>query len=180
MHPDPNTTTPPLAPGEQPGRSFVGPASALVLAVAGLFIGTLEGLNTTAKPDPINIPTRCFGDTGPAVRNGERHTRAECAQMLIERLQQVDRAVANCVPAPQTPEQRVAFVSLAYNIGNGAFCSSTLVAKFNRRDPTACAEIDRWVYARGQRLPGLVKRRAEERALCEGKVRLDELDYVNR
>ena len=31
----------------------------------------------------------------------------------------------------------------------------------------AAAQFDRWVYAKGRRLPGLVKRRAEERRMFE-------------
>ena len=33
----------------------------------------------------------------------------------------------------------------------------------------ACKELDRWVYAKGIKLNGLVKRRAAERAMCEGR-----------
>jgi hypothetical protein len=32
----------------------------------------------------------------------------------------------------------------------------------------ACAELSRWTYAGGKQLPGLVRRRAAERQLCEG------------
>ncbi|MDL1873304.1 lysozyme, partial [Deltaproteobacteria bacterium PRO3] len=32
------------------------------------------------------------------------------------------------------------------------------------------AQFDRWVYASGKKLSGLVKRRAAERALFEGKT----------
>ena len=35
--------------------------------------------------------------------------------------------------------------------------------------PAACAELERWVYAKGIKLRGLVKRRAAERAMCEGR-----------
>jgi GH24 family phage-related lysozyme (muramidase) len=33
--------------------------------------------------------------------------------------------------------------------------------------PGACAELSRWTRAGGNELPGLVKRRAAERELCE-------------
>lgn len=32
------------------------------------------------------------------------------------------------------------------------------------------AELSRWVYAGGRKLQGLVKRRAAERAMCEGRA----------
>ena len=69
---------------------------------------------------------------------------------------------------PLTDGQKAAFLSFAFNVGNGAFCSSTLVRKANTGDmPGACSELSKWVYAGGKQLPGLVKRRAAERAMCE-------------
>ena len=61
-----------------------------------------------------------------------------------------------------------ALVSFAFNVGNKAFCDSTLARKANAGDmPGACAELSRWTRAGGRELPGLVKRRAAERELCE-------------
>ena len=57
-----------------------------------------------------------------------------------------------CVKRPMNDGQKAAFLSFAFNVGNGAFCSSTLVRKAN---------------AGGKQLPGLVNRRAAERKLCE-------------
>ena len=86
-------------------------------------------------------------------------------------MQKFEGALKQCVRVSLHQYECDAFVSLAYNIGSGAFCGSTLVRKLNAGDYAgACAEIDRWVYAGGKRLPGLVKRRAEERARCEGKA----------
>ena len=67
-----------------------------------------------------------------------------------------------------TDGQKAAFLSFAFNVGAQKFCGSTLVKKANQGDmPGACAELSRWTYAGGRELPGLVKRRAAERALCE-------------
>ena len=58
----------------------------------------------------------------------------------------------------------------AFNVGNARFCSSTLARKANAGDMAgACAELSRWTYAGGKPLPGLVKRRATERAICESQ-----------
>ena len=74
----------------------------------------------------------------------------------------------SCVRAPLTDGQRAAFLSFAFNVGDDAFCRSTLVRKANAGDfDGACAELSRWIYAGGKQLPGLVKRRAAERQLCE-------------
>ncbi|KGD42035.1 phage lysozyme family protein [Burkholderia pseudomallei] len=71
--------------------------------------------------------------------------------------------------------QLAAAVSFAYNVGANAYCASTTARRFNAGDLRgACRAINeadsgrpQWVTARGRVLPGLVKRRAEERAICE-------------
>ena len=59
--------------------------------------------------------------------------------------------------------------------GRTAYCGSTTAKRFNAGDwKGACRALNeadngrpQWVTAGGRVLPGLVKRRAEERALCE-------------
>ena len=59
-----------------------------------------------------------------------------------------------------------ALVSFAFNLGLGALQSSTLRMKYNRGDVQGAAdEILKWNKAGGRVLPGLVKRRAAERAM---------------
>lgn len=67
--------------------------------------------------------------------------------------------------------QRAAFLSFAFNVGDDAFCRSTLVRMVNAGDiNSACAELSRWTYASGTQLPALVRRRAAERQLCEQEL----------
>ena len=59
--------------------------------------------------------------------------------------------------------------ALAYNIGPGAFCGSTLVKRLNAEDyPGACREILRWNRAGGRVVQGLVNRREAEYRQCIG------------
>jgi lysozyme len=70
-----------------------------------------------------------------------------------------------------TQNQLDALSCWAFNLGMGAFVSSTLLVKLNRGDfDGAAAEFPRWVYAgRPLRvLPGLVRRREAERQLFLG------------
>ena len=54
------------------------------------------------------------------------------------------------------------------DFNTGAYCRSAIPALVARgEDRAACAQLSRWVYVRGRRVPGLVNRRAAERALCE-------------
>ena len=57
-----------------------------------------------------------------------------------------------------------ALVSFVFNLGVGNFARSTLLRKIksNANDPTIRKEFERWVYAGGKVLNGLVRRRKEE------------------
>lgn len=64
-----------------------------------------------------------------------------------------------------------ALASFCFNVGLGAFEKSTLFARLKAGDKTGAAgEFGRWVHGGGRVLPGLVKRRAMERALFLGEV----------
>ncbi len=59
-----------------------------------------------------------------------------------------------------------ALVSISFNIGLGALQSSTLRMKYNRGEFDAAAEeFLKWTKGGGRILPGLVKRRSDERSL---------------
>jgi lysozyme len=57
-----------------------------------------------------------------------------------------------------------ALVSFAFNCGNQALRTSTLLkkVKINPNDPTIANEFNKWVNGGGKKLPGLVRRRASE------------------
>ena len=138
-------------------------AVALVLPVVMLYEGTV----LRSYVDPVGIVTACTGHTGPELRMGQRYTREQCETMLYGDLLTHADALS-CIKTPLADNQKAAFLSFAFNVGSGAFCKSTLARKANAGDLMgACAELSRWVMAGGRELPGLVKRRAAERQLCE-------------
>ena len=151
--------------------------TALALSAAGL-VGLIqhEGYKSAAYiPVPGDVPTIGHGTTryedGSAVKLGDRVTPERAQVLLRNDASKFERAVKRCAPVPMYPYEYDAFVSLAYNIGEDAFCRSTLAKKLNALDYAgACREIEKWVYFKGKTLPGLVKRRADERARCEGRV----------
>lgn len=158
---------------QQPARSGAGPAglAASVLAMAGVMVSYHEGYIPNTYRDPVGIPTICYGHTGPDVTPDRVATREECMALLDGDLLVAWRGVQRCIHDPIEPHQAAALVSFTFNVGVNAMCSSTLARKANAGDWTgACAELSRWVYAKGIRLPGLVKRRADERAMCEGRA----------
>ena len=126
-----------------------------------------EGVVQTAYLDPVGIPTICAGHT-KGVFLGQQRTLKECEQLLKEDVSYAGKAIARCTKVDLTQEQYDALVSATFNIGGAAYCSSTLVRKLNAGDCFgAAAQFDRWIYAKGRKLPGLVKRRAAERKLFE-------------
>lgn len=129
-------------------------------------VASFEGLRTAAYRDPVGIPTICFGETA-GVELGQTKSADECKALLGTRVLEFGMAVDGCVTVPLPPKRKAALTSFAYNVGPEAFCSSTLVRKLNRGDTAgACNELPRWVKAKGITLPGLVKRREQERQLC--------------
>ena len=138
-------------------------ATALAIPLVMLYEGTV----LQSYRDPIGIVTACVGHTGPELRMGQRYTRQQCEDMLYGDLLKHAQAL-DCIKQPMTDGQKAAFVSFAFNVGNKALCDSTLARKANAGDMAgACAELSRWTRAGGRELPGLVKRRAAERELCE-------------
>jgi len=144
---------------------------AAVLVAAGLAVGTIatyEGTVNVGYRDPVGIVTACVGHTGPDAVLGRKYTDDECAQQLAADAVKHGLEIDACLPEELPTETRAAFISFAFNVGSAAFCRSTMSRKARAGDLVgACAELSRWVYAGKTQLPGLVKRRAAERALCE-------------
>jgi lysozyme len=143
--------------------------SAGVAAVCCTLVGGFEGLRQTAYPDPATRGqpwTVCYGET-KGVKRGDFHTVAECKAMLVERLDEFANGVERCVKVPLSDGAYAASVSLAYNIGIGAFCKSSAVRLFNAGRPReACDAFVKWNRAAGVVFPGLTRRRQAERDLC--------------
>lgn len=136
-------------------------------AVCAPLVVQQEGWVLTVGPDPIGIATGCAGVT-KGVKPGQKLTQGQCEQMTAAALVEHGAAIAQCLPAELPTDTRAAFTSFSYNVGVAAFCRSGVARKAVAGDLRgACAELDRWIYAGGKPLPGLVKRRAAERQLCE-------------
>jgi|ERR1035437_4882628 GH24 family phage-related lysozyme (muramidase) len=68
--------------------------------------------------------------------------------------------------AKLTQHEFDAMVDFTFNAGCHAFTTSTLLKKVNRGDIAGAAnEFPKWTKAKGRVLPGLVRRRADERRL---------------
>jgi lysozyme len=151
------------------GKVAAGAAGVMLIAVS--FVAGWEGKRNTTYNDIVGIPTICYGQTGARAVPGRTVSDATCQQWLEEELGQYYAGVRECIRAPMQDHQAAAFTSLAYNIGVKGFCGSTAAKRANAGDwPGACAAIERWNMAGGSVVNGLVRRRAAERKLCEGRA----------
>ena len=142
-------------------------AGALFLSVAGLVnIQMDEGQVNHVYLDPVSIPTVCVGHTGTVQDTpvGTAYTDAECAELLREDTQVAQAAVRKAVRVPITQVQFDRLVSFTFNVGTGAFRSSTLLRKLNAGECRGAAEqFLRWNRAGGRVLKGLTLRRQRDR-----------------
>jgi len=123
--------------------------------------------------DVAGIPTACDGITR-GVKLGQRYTEAQCAALLERELVIHAQGVMRCTPRlaeSGRDYQRVAAVLLAYNIGVGAYCTSSVDRRFDAGQWRAgCDAFANWDKARvgGVLRPvaGLTARRKRERAIC--------------
>lgn len=144
-------------------------ASLSLSAAALVGIALHEGYRDKAyTPVPGDVPTIGFGTT-QGVKPGDTITPPKALQRALQDVQQFEGAIKRCVTVPLHQYEYDAYTSLTYNIGHGAFCSSTLVRKLNAQDyEGACKEILRWDRFKGQPLAGLTKRRQGEFKQCMG------------
>ena len=94
-------------------------------------------------------------------------TMAQAAELLVDDVAPFEIYVRSVFPW-LNQNQFDALVSLAYNIGVGAFVNSTLLRLLNTGDTQAAsAQFAHWIYSNGQKLDGLAARRAAEAELFE-------------
>jgi lysozyme len=138
------------------------------IALVGLLVA--EGYRDNAYiPVAGDVPTIGFGTT-QNVRMGDKITVPQALNRALVDVQKFEGAMKRCVKVPLHQYEYDAYLSLTYNIGEGAFCRSTLVRKLNAGDyEGACKQILRWNNFQGRPLRGLTIRREKEYAMCIGK-----------
>src|SRR5688500_13891323 len=126
-------------------------------------------------------PTIGFGTTA-GVKMGDRTTPERALVQLMKEVEGVYAdGLKKCITAPLHPHEFGALLSLAYNVGVPTVCRKAAPGKppnlidliNSQQYGAACERITAFVYGpdgKGGKkvLPGLVKRRSAERAMCEG------------
>jgi lysozyme len=134
------------------------------------FIEAHEGCRLAAYRDGAGIWTIGYGHTN-GVAPGMVIDRAQADAFLSADLVAVERCIERTVSVPLAQNRFDALADFIFNVGGGAFASSTLRRLLNAGDVEGAADqFGRWIHdANGTVEPGLVTRRADERALFEGK-----------
>ena len=128
-----------------------------------------EGCELDAYLCPASVLTIGVGHTKD-VKEGDRITEAQARALLLEDLSYFEDQVNAMVKIDLTQNQFDALVSWTFNLGSGNLKSSTLLNRINYGPISDVPfQIQRWNRANGEVLAGLVKRRAAEAALWEGK-----------
>ncbi|EKN5015376.1 glycoside hydrolase family protein, partial [Yersinia enterocolitica] len=110
--------------------------------------------------------TNGIGHTA-GVKPGSVISERQVAVNLVADVQQVERAIAVCMPLVMPQPVYDAVVSFAFNVGTGAACRSTLAFFVNKGDwRSACNQLPRWVYVNGVKTKGLERRRTTEQTHC--------------
>jgi len=139
---------------------------------AETIIKEFEGEELDAYLDPVGIPTIGYGttrnpDTGKKIKLGDKIDKATALRWLRMDTAKIRESVKKRIKVPINARQLDALTSFVYNVGPTAFADSTMLKLINNKtDKRIVAnEFDRWVYAKGKKLPGLVRRRKLEKEL---------------
>lgn len=149
---------------------MIRPNATKIISKNGLeLIKKYEGLRLNAYKDPAGILTIGYGHT-KTVKPGMTINK-EMAELLLKiDVIDAENAVRDLVDIELSQNQFDALVSFVFNIGRRNFERSTLLKRLNENKILeAGEEFMKWTKARQpggfKELPGLVKRRAEEKSL---------------
>ena len=127
-----------------------------------------EGLRLQAYRCPAGKLTIGYGHTGEDVKPGMTVNKEMAEWLLKEDLMVRERAINKLVKITLTQNQFDALISFVYNVGVRNFETSTLLKLINQnRMESAAEEFVKW---NKRKLPGITKRRSEEKALFNGVI----------
>ena len=124
-----------------------------------------EGLRLKAYLCPAGIPTIGYGHTHN-VKLGDVCTQQQADEWLHDDFMEAIGDVKAVVKVPLTDNQLDALGSFVFNLGVRKLIQSTLLKKLNSGNYEGAAqEFDKWVFAAGNKLDGLIARRAAEKEI---------------
>ncbi len=148
------------------------------ISKAGIsFIREVEGSESHVYKDVAGLPTIGVGHllTQDELANGKINIGYQTVKyangldsqqiniLLDQDLDRFEKAVNEKVKVPLCQNEFDALVSFAFNVGVGAFSSSTLLRILNKNNKHGVPDqLRRWVYSGGKKVNGLINRREKE------------------
>ncbi|MEJ0009880.1 MAG: lysozyme [Alphaproteobacteria bacterium] len=133
-----------------------------------------EGFSALPYRCPAGYLTIGYGHLLTGAKGEPAQLDAAGAETLLRAdLRLAEEAVGRLIARALAQCQFDALASFTFNLGAGALQRSTLRRCVDRgEDRGAAQQFLRWVFARGRKLPGLVRRRSAEAALYQGFPRV--------
>lgn len=129
-------------------------------------IADFEGCQLAPYKCAAGVWTSGIGHTS-GVKPGKSINEHQAAENFVSDVLNVERRLAECAPVRMPQPVYDALVSIAFNVGTGAICKSTMVAFIKRQQWwNACHQLTRWVYIDGVKSQGLENRRGSELTWC--------------
>lgn len=129
-------------------------------------LADLEGCRLSPYQCSAGVWTSGIGHTA-GVKPAKVITEHDAARNFIADVIMTERALDKCMSVAMPQPVYDSVVSMAFNVGTGAACKSTLAYFINRGEwGKACQQLPRWVYVNGVKSPGLENRRARELKHC--------------
>ena len=137
-----------------------------------LLIGNAEGCMQKPYQCPADVLTVGIGTTDAVERinRNKIYTLQEVAELYTKGIKQAEKCVNTYANGQAMPQGAFdALVSITFNAGCGNLKNSTLFKMARKGYSKAmCGQFERWIYANGVPLKGLIERRQKETALCLG------------
>jgi lysozyme len=145
------------------------------LDIAKTIAKPFEGFRSRPYLCPAGVATIGYGSTmypdGHKVTLSDPPVTEQEAEALLdwEMAKCVAGAMRYCPGLGVDSGKLGAIADFCFNLGIGRLQTSTLRRRINQQDwPAAASELQRWVYAGGRKLRGLVLRREAEAAYFRG------------
>lgn len=160
-------------------RAIVARIAGVAAVSAATLIAGFEGWSNKVYVDPVGHYAVCAGHdstdpNGKPLKAGTVYSDDVCSYLLGQDVKTASDAVDALVKVPLSTGERLAYTDFVFNVGRGAFASSSSLRKLNAGDRAgACAGLKLWdkgtVRGKLVTLPGLVKRRQAEYQACMQK-----------
>jgi lysozyme len=145
-------------------------------------IANFEGFRSCPYRDAVGVWTIGYGSTKGVGPNTKCMSRADALKRMKREVDETYGKAVNDLPVKLSQNQFDALTSFVYNVGPGGIAPTTGIGRALRKKQwqIAANELLEWNKAGGHVLPGLVRRRKEERELFLEKSEPDPIKWSDK